>query len=202
MKYFVDFEASSLEPDSVPIEVAWVDENGHGEAHLIRPGEGRDNWSIASELVHGISRGCIARDGRDAEWVAARVVEVLAGNETYSDTPSFDGAWLAELLAVLPHPPAIALRLLDVDALYRQEILTLLGREPLPEGERALARRAATVEAVGSRILIRARAEEARRAGAPPGAAGRGELVANLDRHPSARGQCHHLRTGHRSPTH
>lgn len=163
MKYFVAIVASSPEPDGVPIEIGWVDENGHGEAHLIRPAKGWDNWSIASEPVHGISRGRLAQKGRDAVWMAQRAVEVLAGSEVYSDAPDVDGARLRELLAVLPEPPAICVGMLDVNLLYRQEILTLLRRDPIPEDERAVERRAFTVEAIGRRILNLVQTEGAAR---------------------------------------
>ncbi len=58
----VDLEASSLLPGTFPIEVAWVFEDGSGEAHLIRPvaewlDPARDNpgWSAQGEKIHGIS---------------------------------------------------------------------------------------------------------------------------------------------------
>jgi hypothetical protein len=61
MIYFMDLEASSLMPGGFPIEIAWVDETGHGESYLIRPADvwlddDRDhpNWSWQSEQVHGI----------------------------------------------------------------------------------------------------------------------------------------------------
>jgi hypothetical protein len=41
MIYFLDIEASSLDHDGFPIEVAWIDENGKGEAYFIRPA---DHW--------------------------------------------------------------------------------------------------------------------------------------------------------------
>jgi len=37
---FIDSEASGLLPGSFPIEIAWVDESGQGESHLIRPAIG------------------------------------------------------------------------------------------------------------------------------------------------------------------
>jgi hypothetical protein len=163
MKYFVGIVASSPEPDGVPIEIGWVDENGRGEAHLIRPATGWDTWSVASESVHGISRGCIAQKGRDAVWMAQRAVEVLAGNEVYSDAPGIDGPRLRELLAVLPEPPAICVPMRDVNLLFREEILTLLRRDPVPEDERVAEHRAFAVEAIGRRILTLAQTEEAAR---------------------------------------
>lgn len=41
---FIDFEASSLNHGFVPIEIAWVDEDGQAEAYLIKPEAGWDDW--------------------------------------------------------------------------------------------------------------------------------------------------------------
>ena len=105
MIWFVDFEASSLLPGSFPIEVAWVDMDGVGESHLIRPTEewldcGR-GWSHQSEAVHGISLDTLMRDGEPPERVARRAAEVLAvaGAIVCSDAPGYDGGWMETLLA-------------------------------------------------------------------------------------------------------
>jgi hypothetical protein len=52
-------------------------EDGEGEAHLIRPAPGWEDWSPASERIHGLSRDLLAREGRPAEVVARRVLDVL-----------------------------------------------------------------------------------------------------------------------------
>ena len=41
---FIEFEASSLNSGSVPIEVGWVLADGTGESHLICPAPGWTDW--------------------------------------------------------------------------------------------------------------------------------------------------------------
>lgn len=98
---FVDFEASSLEPGSYPIEAGWCDERGHGEAHLIHPPRHWQTWSAAAEAVHRITREQLQAEGEPVREVARRAAEALAtGRATVlSDCPPADQAWLDRLLA-------------------------------------------------------------------------------------------------------
>jgi len=98
---FVDIEASSLGSSSFPIEVAWVNEIGQGESHLIRPEPGWTNWSLQSEHVHGISRSVLLQEGKPADWVARRVQTALRGPILVSDNPEFDAYWLSMLFNVI-----------------------------------------------------------------------------------------------------
>ncbi len=102
----VDFEASSLLPGTFPIEVAWVFEDGSGEAHLIRPvaewlDPARDNpgWSAQSEKIHGISLESLLKSGEPADVVARRAAAVLADQTVVvcSDAPPMDELWLQRL---------------------------------------------------------------------------------------------------------
>jgi hypothetical protein len=63
MPVFIDFEASSLNKDSYPVEVAWVFEDGRSRSFLIRPAPGWTDWSAEAEAIHGISRDQLDRDG-------------------------------------------------------------------------------------------------------------------------------------------
>ena len=105
---FVDFEASSLRPESCPIEIGWCDESGQGEAFLIRPEEAWTDWSTESEMVHGISRDQLLAEGVSAAEVARRAHAVLgrSGVTVTVSSQSHDGMWLAQLLEVagLPCP--------------------------------------------------------------------------------------------------
>ena len=103
MTFFLDFEASSLLPGNFPIEVAWVDEHGIGEGHLIRPALGwlspsKWQWDSVSATVHGITIGMLEKDGEDASMVARRLAEAVGSGPAYSDAPSYDGHWLDMLL--------------------------------------------------------------------------------------------------------
>jgi hypothetical protein len=115
--YFVDFEASSLLPGSYPIEVGWVDMDGIGESHLIRPTQewlDRGTWSLESQEVHGISMEELMDMGIDVRTVAKRTFHVLLlqSASVFSDAPMHDGVWMDTLLAAggIHH----ASRLLDV----------------------------------------------------------------------------------------
>ena len=66
MLAFLDFEASSLGKKSVPIEVAWVWEDGRGESHLIRPADGWDDWNERAEAIHHVSRATLRFSHRNS----------------------------------------------------------------------------------------------------------------------------------------
>ena len=122
---FVDLEASSLLPESFPIEIAWVFEDGTGESHLIRPADNwldvsgdHLGWSAESEQIHGISLETLLRDGEPADVVARRAAAVLSVSKvlTFSDSPPSDGYWLQKLLDVggIRHTASV----LDIRTLY------------------------------------------------------------------------------------
>lgn len=95
----VDVEASSLHAGSHPIEVGVCGLDLVPEAMLIRPLPHWDDWSVASENVHNITREMLERDGLDAKLVALRVNSLLQGNYVFSDAPEFDGKWLTKLFS-------------------------------------------------------------------------------------------------------
>jgi hypothetical protein len=125
MNIFLDFEASSLSARSYPIEVAWVFEDGRSEDHLIAPAPAWDDWDVAAEAVHGISRTTLQRDGEPHDVVASRMVDALAGHDLFASAPSWDGKWLSVLLrgAGLPRH---SLRLRDTDEALRQTSVEIL----------------------------------------------------------------------------
>lgn len=103
MIHFLDVEASSLGADSFPIEVAWVDEDGHGESHLIHPAEawladGCPGWSRESQAIHGIELEVLMRQGQPVHGVAAKVASVLRTGDVFSDAPEWDAAWIRTLM--------------------------------------------------------------------------------------------------------
>jgi hypothetical protein len=95
---FLDFEASSLSKKSVPIEVAWVFEDGRSRSLLIRPAADWDDWAADAEAIHGISQELLASEGVSVEKVAAEMMEALTGHDLYASAPSWDGKWLSVLL--------------------------------------------------------------------------------------------------------
>jgi hypothetical protein len=169
--HFVDFEASSLDSGSFPIEVAWVNENGQGESHLIRPERAWTSWSPQSEKIHGISRPILFREGKPADWVARRALTALTGAILVSDNPAFDGHWLSMLFQVIGDETEI--QMVDLLSVVGQDIQRLLvliepeahspewrrqARQLLDEG-RALAANIVEVETQRQRTKHRALAD-------------------------------------------
>jgi hypothetical protein len=104
--YFVDFEASSLESGSYPIEIGWVNTKGHGESYLIRPQPNWQGWSAKAEAIHKISYATLLRDGKPAEFVARRALAVLSdAHYLISDNPEFEDYWMTVLLTVIGAKP-------------------------------------------------------------------------------------------------
>jgi hypothetical protein len=165
MIYFVDFEASSLEKGSFPIEIAWVDQNGHGETYLIRPAEGwltpgNPEWSAASERIHGISLTSLLDGGGACDRIAKRAAEALGSIQVIacSDAPAFDGHWLEMLLVAGGQRRQV--RLLDVQQIYGWACRPLLELLPLGDGpgrDRAEER----VRNLAREIIAQAEEEEA-----------------------------------------
>ncbi|MCR0985021.1 3'-5' exonuclease family protein [Roseomonas populi] len=127
MIIFLDFEASSLAVASFPVEAGWVTEDGEGEAHLIRPAPGWDDWSAEAERMHGLSREHLAREGKSVEEVARRILDVLGteGVTVATDAARWEQMWLNRLMqaAGLMH----SIKVLELE----REVL-------LPEAQRIL----------------------------------------------------------------
>jgi hypothetical protein len=96
---FIDFEASSLNAESYPIEVAWSAPDGSIESHLISPAEISvwTDWSAEAEAVHGISREQLLSDGQTPAYVCSRLRIAAERGVLYSDCPYFDDDWLVKL---------------------------------------------------------------------------------------------------------
>ncbi|SUE63132.1 transcriptional regulator [Roseomonas gilardii] len=136
MKAFLDFEASSLEKGGFPVEVGWVLEDGTEEAHLIRPAPDWTVWSAEAEAIHRLSRARLEAEGETPETVAARMMEVLSGQEILASAPSWDGQWLSRLLRA-GGLPRHALRLGDTDAAEAAEADRILREAGLDAEKRA-----------------------------------------------------------------
>jgi hypothetical protein len=100
----VDFEASGLESDSYPIQVAWnIGDEIH--SYYIHPKSAHEwvGWSILSEHVHGISRDYLDVHGSSVDKVAERMNDSLRGMTVYSDAVFYDKGWCQRLFAETPH---------------------------------------------------------------------------------------------------
>jgi hypothetical protein len=90
----IDIEASSLNPDSYPIEIAWSLPDGVIEAHLINPQSiaAWTDWDeYAESAIHGIDRSTLFTQGQAPAWVAVRMNACLHGQTLYTDALEYDG---------------------------------------------------------------------------------------------------------------
>jgi len=118
---FLDCEASSLDHESYPIEIAWGAAPGEIESHLINPygyPQSYTNWDIGAQAVHGLSRNFLSKNGRHPETIAKRMDEMLSGQIVYTDAPDFDGFWCRRLFEAVNRPLNIEFR--DIDVLFRK----------------------------------------------------------------------------------
>ena len=98
----IDFEASSLDQDSYPIEVGiacWPapDESVFGWSALIQPAGAwtrLGHWSPASAKVHGIRGSDLVAHGHAPERIAAALNEALGpGGVAWCDGADYDEHW-------------------------------------------------------------------------------------------------------------
>jgi len=105
----IDFEASGLESDSYPIQVAWnIEDEVH--SHYINPAHVAEwqGWSVASEAVHQISRCFLDEHGEHPADVAKAMNESLAGCTVYSDAVAYDKNWCQRLFDASPYEMAFS----------------------------------------------------------------------------------------------
>ena len=119
--YILDIEASGLDEDSYPIEIAWCSLDGADEfSVLINPESagGWDSWDdYAESAIHGISRSECCERGENVVVVANRLEQLLEDHPVFSDAPYQDQQWLNRLFdAVGNRSPAI---LMPIDQAVR-----------------------------------------------------------------------------------
>lgn len=93
----IDLEASGFGPQSYPIEVGIVLENGDRFCTLISPEEEWTHWSDSAEALHGIARVNLIAAGKSARRVAEQLNGWLEGKTVYSDGWVVDKPWLTKL---------------------------------------------------------------------------------------------------------
>jgi hypothetical protein len=96
---FIDFEASSLGPDSYPVEVAFSLEDGKVESYLIDPSSISywSDWDSFAESVHKITQEQLRRKGLQPSVVAEIMNQRLRGRVLYSDVHEYDWVWCKKL---------------------------------------------------------------------------------------------------------
>ena len=161
MLAFIDFEASSLNKDSYPVEVAWVFEDGRSEEFLLRPAPGWVEWDASAEAMHGLSREMLQQQGVPHGAVCDRLVLALRHAQIYATSPSWDGHWLSMLLRAAGRPRHL-LRLADSDEALLEAARERLGpaaTEAELENLIESARSTVAGEPVAHRALADARRE-------------------------------------------
>jgi hypothetical protein len=158
MLAFLDFEASSLNKDSYPIEVGWVFEDGAAETHLIRPAPDWTDWDPAAERIHGLSRERPQAQGEPAEAVGLRLLDRLQGHDLFVTAPSWDGKWLSVLLRAAGLPRH-ALRVQNADVAHAAAVIQALGSADRAPEILAEARQGLADEPIRHRALADARQE-------------------------------------------
>jgi len=95
---FLDIEASSLNVESYPIEIAWSNEFGDIECHLINPStiEVWTDWDFYAEHeIHGISRALCQASGLHPQEICTLMNQsIKAGEIIYADGGRYDQNWL------------------------------------------------------------------------------------------------------------
>lgn len=123
----LDIEASGFGRGSYPIEIGLARGDGSVCAFLIQPLEEWTHWDPKAELLHGISRSRLHREGHPvvevARWLNGELGEI---GIAYSDSWGYDNTWLSLLFhhaGMLPRFRLEALRRLLSDeqlALWKQ----------------------------------------------------------------------------------
>ena len=73
---FVDEEASGLDLESYPIEIA-IQVNGQIFSWLIAPEPSWMYWDKNAEAMHGVTREMLLKKGLDAKYVANEINNLL-----------------------------------------------------------------------------------------------------------------------------
>lgn len=116
----LDIEASGFGRGSYPIEIGIARPDGSRCAFLIQPVEEWTHWDPKAELLHGISRARLIREGHPPIEIARWLNDELASaGIAYSDSWGYDNTWLSLLFdqaGMLPRFRLEALRRLLSEA--------------------------------------------------------------------------------------
>ncbi len=93
----LDVEASGIHPESYPIEVGLVLNNGKSWCSLIKPDDSWTHWDREAEAIHGISREQLLCHGKTPTEVAQELNQLIKNTTIYSDCWVLDQPWLTKL---------------------------------------------------------------------------------------------------------
>ena len=128
----LDIEASGFGRGSYPIEVGLARADGSTCAFLIQPLAEWTHWDPKAELLHGISRGRLQREGypvgQVARWLNDELGEI---GIAYSDSWGYDNTWLSLLFHHAGMLPAFRLEALRILLSESQQALWSRTKEAL-----------------------------------------------------------------------
>lgn len=119
---FIDFEASSLSPESYPIEIAFSLEDGTIESHLIDPSgiSSWKDWDDHAQSLHNISRSQLSNEGEAPLKISEIINQRLAGKILYSDVHDYDWGWCQKLFNAVDSSPAF--KISDASFLFKNKL--------------------------------------------------------------------------------
>ncbi|MFC2992773.1 MULTISPECIES: hypothetical protein [Halomonas] len=128
----LDIEASGFGRGSYPIEVGLARPDGSSCAFLILPLPEWTHWDPKAELLHGISRARLHREGHPVRQVARWLNDELDElGIAYSDSWGYDNTWLSLLFHHAGMLPAFRLEALRKLLSEEQLVLWHATREAL-----------------------------------------------------------------------
>ncbi|MDT8879902.1 hypothetical protein RSO68_10480 [Halomonas saccharevitans] len=111
----LDIEASGFGRGSYPIEIGLARADGSTCAFLVQPLDEWTHWDPKAELLHGISRGRLQREGYPVRQVARWLNDELGEiGIAYSDSWGYDNTWLSLLFHHAGMLPAFRLEALRI----------------------------------------------------------------------------------------
>ena len=93
----IDFEASGFGPDSYPIEVGLILNNGMTYQSLIRPHDHWTQWEEKASRIHGITREELMLRGKPPQLICQELNLYCLDQVLYTDCWSHDHHWLNTL---------------------------------------------------------------------------------------------------------
>lgn len=99
--FSLDIEASGLQSQSFPLQIAWCDSRGQSRCYLLQPSDSWDleSWDENAETLHGISLIHAQQNGIACEDVAKELNAHLQSMTVVSDGEAFDSNWLSMTFA-------------------------------------------------------------------------------------------------------
>lgn len=110
----IDIEASGFGPESYPIEIGAVLDNGERYCSLISPADGWTYWDDEAERVHRVPRDILEEYGKPMDQVARELNEFMGGRTIYTDGWVVDHPWLNKLFYEIHATPTFSTSALEM----------------------------------------------------------------------------------------